>query len=179
MAFKKVTSLDVDKVYKIGPGQDKEGQNNPRKLEGYFMGSRTVVTDTGSSKIHVLQTPKGQIGFWGSADTNSKLAQVNRGTMVLVEFVEKRKLAGGKSKNIFDVSVDTDNTIEVAGATDSGVPEGTDDYQDNSDDSEDSYESVEQEYDSQPTAALQTKSAASRKAEVEAILKKGSARKTQ
>jgi len=116
MGYEKVTDLSTDTVVKIGGLNSKTGKANPTKMEGYYLGSRTVKSENGDSTIHTFQTPKGNEGIWGTADINSKLGQVRPGTMVLVQYKEKRKLAGGKTKYVYDVMFDVENTIPVFAA---------------------------------------------------------------
>ena len=113
MAYKKMVDLNPDTVYKLGGVDGKTGKPNKINLEGYYLGVKVVTTKDGTATIHVLQTPKGNEGFWGSADTNSKLAKIYPGTKVNVVFVGKIKIGGGKTKNKFDVNFDTSDTIEV------------------------------------------------------------------
>lgn len=124
MAYQTVTSLDCDVVYPLGGVNSTTGVKNPTTMEGYYLGSRPANIEGQKSTIHVFQTPKGNQGIWGSADTNQKLSQVTLGTMTLVEFKEKKKISGGKTKKIFAVSQDPDNTITVSAAASPVLEEG-------------------------------------------------------
>jgi len=134
MAWKTVTSLDCDTVFALGGVNGKTNEPNPTSIEGYYLGSRSTQVNGEEATIHVFQTPKGNQGIWGSADTRAKLKQVAAGTMTLVEFVEKKKISGGKTKKIFSVSQNTANTIEV-GALSTG--QANESYVDEEEENED------------------------------------------
>jgi hypothetical protein len=163
MSFKTVTGLDTENVFALGGVDQKTGKKNPTSLEGYYLGSKKVKTETGIALIHVFQTALGNNGFWGSADTNSKLAQVRVGTMTKVEFVEKKKISGGKTKKIFNVMVDDENVIDT-GALNASSEGAYDD--DNGDSDEGGFE----EEDAAQSAALAD---AEKRARTASILNKG------
>lgn len=112
MARKKVISLNADTTVGFGdkPGQIKAGKT----LEGYFLGTKSVNTKTGPSVVHVIQTPKGNLGLWGSANLNTNLASVAVGNMVYITYKEMIKIAKGTMK-VFDVEYDDENTIHTEG----------------------------------------------------------------
>lgn len=165
MAYEKVADLSTETVVKIGGVDSRTNKPNPTRLEGYYVGSRGVTTQNGPATIHVFQTPKGNVGAWGTKDLNDKLGQVSPGTMTLVEYKGKKRLAGGKSLHSYEVAQDKDNTIEVSGTV-AAAP--ADDY---SDDSETSYST--EAADEDDNAQAMALAAAERKAKVEALLKKG------
>jgi len=134
MAWKTVTSLDCDTVFALGGVNGKTNKPNPTSIKGYYLGSRSTQVNGEEATIHVFQTPKGNQGIWGSADTRAKLKQVAAGTMTLVEFVEKKKISGGKTKKIFSVSQNTDNTIEVGALPTGQANESYVDEEDETDD---------------------------------------------
>lgn len=170
MAFKEVTSLDCDVVVALG-GFDKNDKPNPKTIEGYYLGKREVKGDQGTSTIHVFQTPKGNVGLWGAADSNSKLSGVVLGTMVQVEFKEKKKLTGGKTKKIYTVRHDPDNTIEVAAQAEDAQDFGsTSEDIENADAGGGYEEETVEEVEETPAPQVQAKSAAERKAAVQALL---------
>lgn len=167
MGYQKVASLDCDKVYALGGIDSKTNKNNPTSIEGYYLGKRTSETEMGTSTIHVFLTPRGPEGIWGSADTNSKLSAVRRGTMVLVEYKSKKKIGGGKTKKIYEVSHDPDNMMDISTVV-AGVanPAETDDQSEEQD-----YESDEDDEQEEATAALATSQAAKeRQDKVKALL---------
>ena len=173
MAYEKVSDLSTDTVVKLGGVNSKTGKPNPLNMEGYYLGSRTVKSENGVSAIHVFQTPKGNQGVWGTADINTKLGQIKPGTMVLVEYVEKRKLQGGKTKHVYSVSFDKDNTIEVAASTAQTYDDGDDKggYQTASESTAGTYEEEDEGQDEE-LAALEAAAQAARKAKVQALLNK-------
>lgn len=108
MAYEKLTDLGTDQVFALGHGDDKKEQ-----VEGYYLGSRTVTTSNGPSTIHVFQTPKGNVGVWGTKKLNDNLGNNTRGSMLLIQYKGKVKLQGGKTQHTYEFNIDRDNTIEV------------------------------------------------------------------
>lgn len=140
MAFQTVADLDCSTTTALG-GKNKEGKANPTTITGYFIGTRDVVSKkskTGFAALHVLQTPKGNVGVWGKTNLDSKMKGVTPGNMVRITFtgmVETRNNPMYKYK----VEVDADNSIEVATA-DTAASEETESYQA----SDASYDEVEE-----------------------------------
>ncbi len=178
MAYEKVTDLSTDTVVKLGGVNSKTGKPNPLTMEGYYLGNRSVKSDNGTSVIHIFQTPKGNQGVWGTADINTKLGQIKPGTMVLVEYVEKRKLAAGKTKHVYSVSFDKDNTIEVASSATVSYDDGNDEG--GSADTETTGDFAEEDQaQAEELAALEAAEAARQaasKARVQALLNKNKAK---
>lgn len=174
MGYKAVSDLSTDTVVKLGGIDGKTNKPNPTRMEGYFIGSREVKSENGTSIIHIFQTPKGNEGVWGTADLNSKLAQVTPGTMTLVKYKEKRKLSGGKTKHVYDVMHDDDNTIEVSAPKDNVVSSDPDEQY--AADTSSNYSEVdESEDDSQndELAEIEEQFAAkARQAKIQALLTK-------
>jgi hypothetical protein len=106
MARKKVLDLNADSTIEWA----KVGQ----QLNGYYLGFKTVTTDFGPSKLHVLVTDAGTVGCWGSAQLDSKLGTVAKGTATFITFGGKTKIAGGKTMKNFDVEYDDDDKMEVS-----------------------------------------------------------------
>ncbi len=124
MAYQKLADLGTDTVVALGFGEGKQA-----KVEGYYLGARTVNTANGESNIHVFQTPKGNLGVWGTKKLNDNLT--NKGVMTLVEYKGKVKLQGGKTQHTYEFMIDPDNTIEVAGLPEAPmVAEGDDEEND-------------------------------------------------
>lgn len=115
MAFQTVADLDCSTTTALG-GKNKEGKANPTTITGYFIGTRKVESKkskTGDASLHVLQTPKGNVGVWGKTNLDSKMKGVTPGVMVRITFtgmVETRNNPMYKYK----VEVDAENAIEVA-----------------------------------------------------------------
>jgi hypothetical protein len=146
MGYEKITDLSCDTVVKLGGVDEKTGKKNPTTMEGYYLGARKVQSSNGESVIHVFQTAKGNMGIWGSADTNTKLGSAKLGRMTLVEFQGKVKIGGGKTKNRFDVSQDPDLNIAVStpptsASASSNSNDG--DYESNYSDDDSGYEASE------------------------------------
>jgi hypothetical protein len=173
MPYEKVSDLSTDNVTKLGGYNEKTKKNNPTSMEGYYLGFRTVQTVNGDAKIHVFQTPKGNVGVWGSKDINDKLCQVKIGTMALAEFTGKKRLQGGKTLNTFTVSQDKSNVLEVStlevGSSTAPV-EANDDYV------YDESEGLDTEDQDAIELAAATKAAA-QQAKVQEILNRGKAKK--
>lgn len=170
MGYEKVTDLGTDTVVKIGGVDSKTNKPNPTRLEGYYLGSKNVKTSTGESVIQVFQTPKGNVGAWGTKELNDKLGQIAAGTMTLVEYKGKRKLQGGKTLHTYDVSQDTDNVISASAikqvASDDSDTETTEDY-------EETQSSDFSEEDAEQAAALLVAEQKAKAAKVQEILNRG------
>lgn len=175
MGFKEVASLDADKVVSVGKRDKKTGKLGPKFVEGYYLGNRTVQNKRGDSKLHFLQTPEGNLGVWGTTDMNRKLGQVTPGAMIRITSTGTKPTPNG-DMYIYKVEEDSDNSIEVGNLSE-GYEAASDDSGDvdtatDSDDNDGGYDGATDEPDYEEAApAVQAKSAASRKAEVEALLK--------
>lgn len=169
MAYKTITDLSCDTVVALGGVNQDTGVKNPTSIEGFYLGAKSVTNREGqTSFIHVFQTPKGNQGIWGKADTNSKLAQVVKGTMTLVTFDRIVKLNGGKKKYVYTVQQDREQSIEVSinTITDNlGSSDSDNDYASEESDSNDEDDTTE---DADQDTAL---AAAERKAKMQALLK--------
>ena len=167
MAFSEVSSLDADVTVALGKTDKKTGKPYPKQAEGYYLGKREVESKRGASFLHFLQTSKGNLGVWGTMDLNRKLSQVVPGTMVRITSTGTKATPNGEMYT-YKVESDKTNTIEVA-ADESSAPS----YSDTSDEIDGntySHEEEDAEAYSAPAAAL----TASRKADVEALLKRKS-----
>lgn len=120
MAYQKVQDLSTDTVIRLGGVDTKTGSKNPGSIEGYYLGARVVETKGGSAVIHTFQTPAGNVGVWGTKYLNDTLPQV-RGAMTLVNYLGKKSIpnSGGKTKHMYDIQRDLENTIEVSVLTES------------------------------------------------------------
>ena len=166
MGFQEVSSLDADVVVALGK-KDKTGKAYPKQAEGYYIGSRTVENKRGESKIHFLQTPKGNLGLWGTTDLNRKLGQVPVGTMVKVTSTGTKRTPNGDMYT-YKVEQDLDNTIEVATLTAGEANETYEDAGTVDNGSTVDYDDTETDEDAEQAAAL---AAAERKAKVDAMLR--------
>ncbi len=132
MAFERVKTLETDNTIGLG-GKNKSTQKlNPTQIEGYFLGTRKVDSTKdkrGFSYIHVFQTSKGNVGVWGKTNMDRQLEVVQPGTMTRVTATGKTRPTKNGDMILFNVEVDTGNTIEVEGlsaqeSTDDGTEEG-------------------------------------------------------
>lgn len=133
MAYEEVTDLGTDNVIALGGVNKQTGKSNPTSIEGYFLGSREVpsaMSKTGFAKIHVFKTASGNTGVWGKTDLDLKLASVTPGTMTLAKFDRMQPQKGKQSMYKYKVLVDSENTIEVAGATAAETSDTSADYND-------------------------------------------------
>lgn len=162
MGFKEVASLDAEVTIAIGK-TDKNGKAFPKQAEGYYLGSRTVESKRGESKLHFLQTAKGNLGVWGTTDLNRKLLQAPVGTMVRITSTGTKPTPNGDMYT-YRVEQDTDNTIEVANLEAGSATSASDETFVNEDDNDD--EDVEAEVD----AVAERAAAEARKAAVLARL---------
>lgn len=163
MAFKQVSSLDADVTISVGKTDKATGKPYPKQAEGYYLGNRTVQNKRGESKIHFLQTPKGNLGVWGTTDLDRKLVQVIPGNMVRITSTGTKPTPNGDMYT-YKVEVDSDNTIEVSAAENNAPEEDRSVVEDNEAPSDDTDGSDE---DAKQAAALL---AAERAAKVQAIL---------
>lgn len=119
MAFKEVNSLDADTTISLGGTNKKTGKANPTKVEGYYLGSRTVpspMSKTGTAFVHVFQTASGNTGVWGKTDLDRKMQAATPGAMTRVTQNGLAPAKPGKQAMYkFKVEIDEENTIEVAG----------------------------------------------------------------
>ncbi len=166
MAFKSVNSLDADITFSLGKLDKKTGKTGPETVEGYYLGTRTVEGGKyGPSKLHFLQTGKGNVGVWGKSDMDKKLSAVTPGTMVRLSKNGTRETKFG-TQQIFKVEIDEDNTIEVeVQESSASVAADEDDVDGNT-----AYSQEDSSYQEEVQAAPPQRSAASRQAEVQALL---------
>lgn len=118
MAFKTVQDLGTDNVVALGGLNRKTGKKNPTQVEGYYLGSRKVESKkakNGFAYIHVVQTPKGNVGIWGKTDLDRKIINVTPGTMIRATHVGMVATPNGEMYK-YQVELDSDNTIEVTGS---------------------------------------------------------------
>lgn len=128
MAFTEVVGLDCDSTTALGGVNKKTGKPNPKKAEGYYLGSKEVdskMSKTGKAFIHILQTPNGTLGIWGKSDLDRKIKSVTPGTMVRVTQNGTAPTNKGNPMFKFKVEVDSDNTIDVGPAQESSVDAGS------------------------------------------------------
>jgi len=116
MAFKTIQDLDADTTISLGGINKKTGKKNPTKVEGYYIGTRTVDSKKdkkGYAHIYFFQTQTGMLGVWGKTDLDRKMRQVTPGVMTLITQTGTVSTPNGDMYK-FTVAVDSDNTIEVA-----------------------------------------------------------------
>lgn len=114
MAFKTVNDLDCNTTVSLGGFNKKEKRDNPTETEGYFLGTKVTPNKKtgGTSNLHVLKTPKGNIGIWGKTDMDRKLLQVKPGTMIRISYTGLQATAKGEMYK-YTIAQDEDNTVEV------------------------------------------------------------------
>lgn len=115
MAFQEIASLDADVTIALGGRNKKTNKDNPKSVEGYYLGSKEVrspKSKTGFASIHILQTAKGNVGVWGKTDMDRKIKSVTPGTMIRVTHTGMQATPNGEMYK-YSVEQDTDNTIDV------------------------------------------------------------------
>lgn len=136
MAFTEVQDLGCDTAISLGGRDKKTGKANPTTITGYFLGSREIVSkfsSTGKSKMHIFQTPKGNVGVFGKTDLDRKMLEVQAGFMVRVTQSGSVPTNKGNDMLKFKVEVDSDNSIAVsAHAADGGYEDTASDTTDDS-----------------------------------------------
>lgn len=134
MSFKEVQSLDAETAIALGGYNKKNKKDNQTTITGYFLGSKIVdspKSTSGKSKLHIFQTPNGNVGVWGKTDLDSKLNNAPIGAMVRASFVDVVELKGGNTMYKYKVEVDTSNSITVVASA--IVPDESDDSLDTDD----------------------------------------------
>ena len=129
MAFKTVSDLSTDNAIALGGFNCKTNKDNPTTITGYFIGSKEVdspKSKTGKAKLHVFQTPNGNVGVWGKTDLDQKLAAATVGALTRVSFTGMQQTKNNPMYK-YKVEVDTDDTIEVAPPTADEAPTYSDD----------------------------------------------------
>ncbi len=172
MGFTEVTSLDAEVTIALGGVNRKTGKKNPTEAEGYFLGSKKVESKkakSGFAYIHILQTPKGNLGIWGKTDMDRKFAQVTPGTMIRVSFAKMVPTPNGEMYQ-FKLEVDKTNSIEVgdlnAGSA-NAEDEETTSYSSGGGDDEEAMTEDDEDEDAAQALAL---AALERKNKVQALL---------
>src|ERR1700749_4858405 len=144
MAFKEINDLSCDVTISLGGSNRKTGKVNPTKIEGYYLGARTVADNkkkSGVSYIYAFQTPKGNVGVWGKTDLDNKMKSAPLGAMLRVTQNGMPNTPNGEMY-VYKVEVDAANTIQVDAAAPSTSEEDSSDSYDASayDDLEDTLE---------------------------------------
>lgn len=117
MAFTEVQDLGCDTAISLGGRDKKTGKPNPTTLTGYFLGTREIASKfsaSGKAKMHVFQTPKGNVGVFGKTDLDRKMSEVQAGVMVRVTQNGSVPTNKGNDMLKFKVEVDADNSIVVS-----------------------------------------------------------------
>ena len=174
MAFKEVTDLNADTTISLGGVNRKTNKANPKSVEGYYLGKRTVEDKkkkkkSGVSYIYILQTPKGNLGVWGKTDMDRKMLQATPGAMIRITHTGMVNTPSGEMYK-YSVEQDTENCIEVSDAAEASSPKSTDDDADLDESLGEGpgEDEAEETYTKPPSAA----SSAERKAKVQDLLKK-------
>lgn len=176
MAYKEKLQLSTDKTITIG-GASADGKPNPTKIEGFYLGAKTVDSDFGPGKLHIFQTAEGNVGVWGKTHLNGLLSPDLTGTMVLVTFAGMKAPSkkGRRPSYSYKVQYNSENTIDVTGLAATQETEQVSDneyYDDNGSDDSD----TDVDYDTAvtkaatPPAKAATAPSAERQAKVRALL---------
>lgn len=117
MAFEKINSLDSDVSINLGGVNKKTGKPNPKTVEGYYLGTKTGIPNKFNAEkpdcLHILQTPKGNVGVWGKSHLNPQMSKAIPGCMVRISFTGTRPSKKGNDQLLFTVEQDTNNSINV------------------------------------------------------------------
>lgn len=127
MAIRKVIDLNADTTVTF----DKPGQ----KLQGYYIGFKTVTTSFGPSKLHIFQGENGTVGAWGCSNLDAKLTPsahghpgFKLGMMAYITYTTASKLLKGRrTPKVFDVEFDDEDIIDVSNVAVSLSQEPADD----------------------------------------------------
>lgn len=91
-----------------------EFKNAGQEFSGYYLGYRNVTSDYGVHKLHVFNTPEGNIGAWGTAKLDDLISKVPAGAMTYIAYQGKQKLGGGRTMKKFTVDFDDELTIDIS-----------------------------------------------------------------
>lgn len=180
MGFEEVQDLDADTTISLGGFNKKTKKDNPSKVEGYYLGAKVTPNKKtgGTSLLHILKTPKGNLGVWGKTDMDRKLSQVTPGVMIQIEHTGMQETPKGEMYK-FTVRHDSSNTIpvnfQVANKPVAASASYADDSNDFNSDDSGGFEADEDvqyaSYEAEETAQKSALSALERKQKVEALLK--------
>ena len=171
MAFKTIQDLETDNTVALGGYNKKLKKENPTQPEGYFLGTKKTknTKNDGVSSLHILQTPKGNVGVWGKTDLDRKMLNVVAGTMVRITHTGMQQTKNGEMYK-YRVEIDNENSIpiELTPAKEYG---STASFTDEEPTDEDEGEGVE---DSTPDPTPTRVNAAKSKAKLERLLGRNS-----
>ncbi len=125
MAFQELPDMDCETTYALGGFNKKTRKDNPTEAEGYFIGSKQVVSKkskTGFAALHIFQKPGGEnFGVWGKTDLDRKMSVVTPGNLVRVTFTGMKETENNPMYK-YKVQVDKEDTIEVGDFTQQSAP---------------------------------------------------------
>lgn len=116
MGFQDIADLDCQVTTAIGGVDKKSGKNNPKTIEGFYIGTRQVPskkTKSGFAALHVLQTEKGNVGVWGKTNLDQKMTAVKAGQLIRISFTGMVETKNNPMYK-YRVQVDPSQTIDVA-----------------------------------------------------------------
>ena len=91
---------------KINPFPDaQKWETHGDKVEGVYLGSRTVRTVNGDSDIHRFNNNGSIVDAWGTTALNGAMEQVTEGEYVEIEYVSDDDTGKGNPTKMFDVFV--------------------------------------------------------------------------
>lgn len=107
MARKKVIELSADTTIEWdAPG---------RKIEGYYLGYKTVNGEYGPCRLHCFANDAGSVGGWGKTQLDKLLETVEVGCMSWVEFTGRGpKTKGKQPAYLFSVEWDDEDKIDTS-----------------------------------------------------------------
>ena len=161
MSFKEVQDLDCDNATPIGGFNKKTKKDNPKMVEGYYLGSREVPDQkrkSGISYLHILQTAKGRLGIWGKTDMDRKIRAVTPGVVVRITFLKMVPTPNGEMYK-YSVELDEENVLDMSdfAPSDAAAVGEDDDVEETQDDEvvdeEEPIEEVDAEEEAQPDEA--------------------------
>lgn len=184
MAFKEVQSLEADVTIALGGRNKKTGKDNPKSVEGYYLGKREVASAksrNGKASIYYFQTSKGNVGVWGKTDLDRKMGSVTPGNMTRITQSGTRPTPNGDMYT-YKVEQDTENSIEVSlleasvGASAGGSSDDNDEvegYAGDYNSTSDEDESEETSYGATGTTGTSGLAASARSTRIQELLANG------
>lgn len=170
MAYKKLITLDAEKVYALGGVDKKTGTKNPIQIEGYYLGKveqkPNRYTKPGKvDYIYYFQTPRGNEGIYSKTHIDKVMKSATLGHMTKLTWVRMTDTPNGPM-HTYELRGDDENTIDVSGLSQQVAASSVDEDEYETETNED-----ETEVDDEPVRnAAPTLSAAEKKAKVDALL---------
>lgn len=122
MGFQEIVSLDCDTTISLGGVNKKTGKANPKSVEGFYLGAKTVADakkKSGVSYIHIFLTDKGNLGVWGKTNMDNKLNGLTPGFLTRVTHTGMQSTPNG-DMYVYKVELDKSQSTDLSGLPQTG-----------------------------------------------------------